>query len=133
MQNWTTYQEYALPLTNLPINKAFVRIKAIEGTQEALLDAKINSAIASINKFKYSAFNYYMRYPAFPSDGTKSTVIEGSSNAWTRTYGDGATLANIANTTFGDILISEGMLDRLMLPIGAVSYTHLTLPTKRIV
>ena len=28
LQTWTTYQAYALPLTNLPTNKAFVRIKA---------------------------------------------------------------------------------------------------------
>jgi len=26
LQTWTTYQAYALPLTNLPTNKAFVRI-----------------------------------------------------------------------------------------------------------
>jgi hypothetical protein len=29
--NWTPYQGFALPLTNLPTNKAFVRIKAIQG------------------------------------------------------------------------------------------------------
>jgi BspA type Leucine rich repeat region (6 copies) len=28
LQTWTTYQAYALPLTNLPTNKAFIRIKA---------------------------------------------------------------------------------------------------------
>ena len=28
LQTWTTYQAYSLPLTNLPTNKAFVRIKA---------------------------------------------------------------------------------------------------------
>ena len=28
LQTWTTYQGYALPLTNLPTDKAFVRIKA---------------------------------------------------------------------------------------------------------
>ena len=28
LQTWTTYQGYALPLTNLPTNKGFVRIKA---------------------------------------------------------------------------------------------------------
>jgi len=28
LANWTTYQGYSLPLTNLPTNKAFVRIKA---------------------------------------------------------------------------------------------------------
>jgi hypothetical protein len=29
LQNWTTYQAYTLPLTGLPIDKAFVRIKMI--------------------------------------------------------------------------------------------------------
>ena len=28
LQNWTPYQGFAMPLTNLPTNKAFVRIKA---------------------------------------------------------------------------------------------------------
>ena len=28
LQTWTTYQGYALPLTNLPTNKAFIRIQA---------------------------------------------------------------------------------------------------------
>jgi len=124
LQNWTTYQEYALPLTNLPINKAFVRIKAIEGTQEALLDAKINGTISYINWYKSAAVNYYRSYNSFSIDGVKYARISGTTNAWTRTYGDGATLANAANTTFGDILISEGMLDRLMLPIGEYGYSN---------
>lgn len=29
LQNWTTYQAYALPLTGLPTDKAFVRVKMI--------------------------------------------------------------------------------------------------------
>jgi len=124
LQNWTTYQEYALPLTNLPTNKAFVRIKAIEGTQEALLDAKINGTISYINRYMSAAVNYYRQYNSFSIDGAKYARISGTTNAWTRTYGDGATLANIANTTFGDILISEGMLDRLMLPIGEYGYSN---------
>jgi hypothetical protein len=124
LQNWTTYQEYALPLTNLPINKAFVRIKAIEGTQEALLDAKINGTISYINRYMSAAVNYYRSYNSFSIDGAKYARISGTTNAWTRTYGDGATLANAANTTFGDILISEGMLDRLMLPIGEYGYSN---------
>jgi hypothetical protein len=125
LQNWTTYQEYALPLTNLPTNKAFVRIKAIEGTQEALLDAKINSTIGVLYSCRSGATTYYGRYNHFPIDGTKGAIIAGTTNAWTRTYGDGATLANVANTTFGDILMSEGLLDgRLTLPIGEYGYSN---------
>ena len=124
LQNWTTYQEYALPLTNLPTNKAFVRIKALEGTQEALLEAKINSTISYINWYKSASITYYSRYNDFPADGLRRAIIAGTTNPWTRTYGDGATLANAANTTFGDILISEGLLDRLMLPIGEYGYSN---------
>ena len=124
LQNWTTYQEYALPLTNLPINKAFVRIKALEGTQEALLDAKINNTVSYLGWYKSASISYYGRYPDFPADGLRRAIIAGTTNPWTRTYGDGATLANAANTTFGDILISEGLLDRLMLPIGEYGYSN---------
>ena len=125
LQNWTTYQEYALPLTNLPTNKAFVRIKAIQGTQEALLDAKINNTGSYISSYKSASIYYYMRYNSFPADGLKLAIIAGTTNPWTRTYGDGATLANAANTTFGDILISEGLLNgRLSLPIGEYGYSN---------
>ena len=125
LQNWTTYQEYALPLTNLPTNKAFVRIKAIEGTQEALLDAKINGTISYINRYMSAAVNYYRQYNSFSIDGAKYARISGTTNAWTRTYGDGATLANAANTTFGDLLMSGGLLDgRLTLPIGEYGYSN---------
>ena len=125
LQNWTTYQEYALPLTNLPINKAFVRIKAIEGTQEALLDAKINSTLSVLYSCRSAVWTYYGRYNDFPIDGTTRAIIDGTTNAWTRTYGDGATLANAANTTFGDLLMSGGLLDgRLTLPIGEYGYSN---------
>jgi hypothetical protein len=32
LQNWTTYDAYTLPLTGLPIDKAFVRIKMINSS-----------------------------------------------------------------------------------------------------
>jgi len=119
LQNWTTYQEYALPLTNLPINKAFVRIKAIEGTQEALLDAKVSGALGAISSIRSASVDYCRKYRLLPQDGTRTPV-----QPYTRTYGDGATLVTAANTTFGDALISEGMLDRLMLPIGEYGYSN---------
>ena len=119
LQNWTTYQEYALPLTNLPINKAFVRIKAIQGTQEALLDAKVSAALGAVNSIKSACTDYARKYNIFLQDGIRIPV-----QPYTRTYGDGATLVTAANTTFGDVLISEGMLDRLMLSIGEYGYSN---------
>jgi len=119
LQNWTTYQEYALPLTNLPINKAFVRIKAIQGTQEALLDAKVSGALGAVSSIKSASTDYARRYNLIPQDGTRIPV-----QPYTRTYGDGATIVTAANTTFGDVLISEGMLDRLMLSIGEYGYSN---------
>jgi hypothetical protein len=119
LQNWTTYQEYALPLTNLPINKAFVRIKAIEGTQEALLDAKVSGALGALYSIRSASVDYYRKYNYFHQDGTRPPV-----QPYTRTYGDGATVVTAANTTFGDALISERMLDRLMLPIGEYGYSN---------
>ena len=92
---------------------------------DAIRDAKITGALAVLQTLKSSTTDHARKYNNIPLDGTKAPV-----NApFSRPYGDNATLASASNTTFGDILISEGMLDKLTIPIGpngtptAVGYT----------
>jgi prepilin-type N-terminal cleavage/methylation domain-containing protein len=92
---------------------------------DAIRDAKITGAVAVLQTLKSSTTDYARKYNNIPLDGTKAPV----NTPFTRPYGDAAALSAAANTTFGDILISEGMLDKLTIPIGpngtptAVGYT----------
>jgi prepilin-type N-terminal cleavage/methylation domain-containing protein len=91
---------------------------------DAIRDAKITGAVGIIQTIKSSCTDYARKYNNFPLDGNKAPV-----QPYTRPYGDGATLATGANSTLGDILIGEGMLEKLTIPIGpngtptAVAYT----------
>jgi|APGre2960657468_1045069.scaffolds.fasta_scaffold15589_2 prepilin-type N-terminal cleavage/methylation domain-containing protein len=91
---------------------------------DAIRDAKITGAVGIIQTIKSSCTDYARKYNNFPLDGNKTPV-----QPYSRPYGDGATLTTTANTTLGDILIGEGMLEKLTIPIGpngtptAVAYT----------
>lgn len=80
---------------------------------DAIRDAKITGAAAVNNAIKSAAVDYSRKYRILPLDGTRGPA----GGSYTRTYGDG-TNVTADNCTFGDILISEGMLDRLTIPIG---------------
>ena len=80
---------------------------------DAIRDAKITGAAAVNNAIKSAAVDYSRKYRTLPLDGGRAPA----GGTYTRTYGDGATVTQ-ANCTFGDVLISEGMLDRLTIPIG---------------
>ena len=80
---------------------------------DAIRDAKITGAAAVNNAIKSAAVDYSRKYRILPLDGTRGPA----GGTYTRTYGDGATVTS-NNCTFGDVLISEGMLDRLTIPIG---------------
>jgi prepilin-type N-terminal cleavage/methylation domain-containing protein len=92
---------------------------------DAIRDAKITGALAVLQTLKSSTTDHARKYNNIPLDGTKAPV----NTPFSRPYGDNATLASASNTTFGDILISEGMLDKLTMPIGpngtptAIGYT----------
>ena len=122
LQNWTTYQEYGLPLTNLPANKAFVRIKPKQVTDDVMVKEKILQVNAPLDYIRSAAAYYYSSYTMFPVDGARLAINPWGST-YTRTYGDGA-MVSIETTTFGDLLLSEGFLDRLRIPIGANGYSN---------
>jgi len=84
---------------------------------EAIRDAKVTGLIANLAAAKTAATTYYGRYNEFPMDGTKLALTPGTTNAWTRTYGSTVTL-DAATTSFGDILVSEGLLENIKSPVG---------------
>jgi prepilin-type N-terminal cleavage/methylation domain-containing protein len=84
---------------------------------EAIRDAKVTSTLANLSTIKSAALNYYARYSSFVPDGTKKAVNAGTSDGWTRTYGEAIQCTDL-NTTFGDILMSEGLLERVSSSLG---------------
>ena len=96
---------------------------------EAIRDAKVTGVIANLAAAKTAAATYYGRYNIYPEDGTKLAVVPGTTNAWTRTYG--SVVALTTNTTsFGDILVSEGLLENIKSPIGLAGTNTPALTTR---
>jgi hypothetical protein len=95
---------------------------------DAIRDAKITGAAAVNNAVKSATVDYARKYRILPIDGTR---LPAGTN-FTRTYGDGASVAAEANCTFGDVLISEGMLEKLTLPIGPSGSNSLTASTVQV-
>ncbi len=80
---------------------------------ESIRDAKVTSAIASVNSAKSAALNYYQRYDRFPEDGSLGQIID------YRTDPDGNTTINGADADFGDLLtLQEQLLETERTPIG---------------
>ena len=94
---------------------------------DAIRDAKITGAAAVNNAVKSATVDYARKYRILPIDGTRLPA----GTTFTRTYGDGASV-NAANCTFGDVLISEGMLEKLTLPIGPSGSNSLTATTVQV-
>jgi len=84
---------------------------------EAIRDAKVTSSLANLNTIKSAAINYYARYNAYVPDSTKLAVEPGSTTGWNRSYGATGTLT-ASKTTFGDILMSEGLLEKIASSLG---------------
>ena len=80
---------------------------------DAIRDGKITAAVSVLQTIKSSCTDYARKYNVFPTDGTKSPVT-----GYVRPYGPGGGELDKSVTNIGDILISEGMLERLSLPIG---------------
>jgi len=92
---------------------------------EAIRDAKITSALSTARTIQSAAVNYYARYNYYPVDGTKLAVSNGTTTGWFRNYGDQAQ-CTAAVTTFGDILLSEGLLDQMKFTVGVNSNNTLS-------
>ena len=76
---------------------------------ESIRDAKVTSAISSVNAAKTAVLNYYQRYDRIPLDGT----VTPSNNR------PGASSAPITTSTLGDILYyQELLIEELKTPIG---------------
>ena len=84
---------------------------------EALRDGRVSSALATVQAVKSSSDRYLDRYRAFPPDGSvQATTPEGQN--YTRTYGDKAAISQAAQSTFGDILLGQGYLEKMNFDIG---------------
>ena len=80
---------------------------------ESIRDAKVTSAIGSVNSAKSAALSYYQRYDRFPEDGTLTNIINYRENP------NGTVTADGANADFGDILVlQEQLLEAERTPIG---------------
>ena len=78
---------------------------------ESIRDAKVTSAISSVNAAKTAVLNYYQRYDRIPLDATTKTVANNRPGA-----NDGATALG---KTLGDILYyQELLIEELKTPIG---------------
>lgn len=88
---------------------------------DAIRDAKITGAIGVLQTIKSSCTDYARKYNLFPEDGTKGPITP-----YQRPYGDAATDPAAGVTNFGDLLISEGILEKLVLPIGPSGTTDYT-------
>jgi len=82
---------------------------------ESIRDAKVTSAIASVNSAKTAAINYYQRYDRFPTDESITSVTDyRSDSSGTVPYAEPAW-----GLDFGDILVrQELLLESERTPIG---------------
>jgi prepilin-type N-terminal cleavage/methylation domain-containing protein len=81
---------------------------------DAIRDAKITGAMAVLQTIKSACTDYARKYNLFPEDGTKPPPT-----SYDRTFGDGAAAPVAeASSMFADLLIGEGLLEKLVLPVG---------------
>jgi prepilin-type N-terminal cleavage/methylation domain-containing protein len=92
---------------------------------EAIRDAKVTSSLANLNTIKSAAINYYARYNSYVPDSTKLAVEPGSTppTGWNRSYGKTGVLT-APLTNFGDILMSEGLLEKIASSLGTSGTTQ---------
>jgi prepilin-type N-terminal cleavage/methylation domain-containing protein len=95
---------------------------------DAIRDAKITAAAAVNNAVKSATVDFSRKYRILPTDGSRGPA----GTNYSRTYGDGASV-NAANCTFGDILVSEGLLEKISVPIGPAGSNNLTTNSVQVV
>ena len=109
------------------IGFAIARALALQGASVVLNDIDIDLAITAANIIKAEGG----LCEAFGGDISEMENIEGIVKFTVDTFGKlDILLANAGITTYGDFLEYQPASMQRLLP---VSYTHLTLPTKRIV
>lgn len=88
---------------------------------DAIRDAKITAAASVNNAVKSATVDFSRKYRILPLDGSRGPA----GTDYSRTYGDGLTVTT-NNCTFGDILVSEGLLEKISVPIGPAGSKTLT-------
>lgn len=84
---------------------------------ESIRDAKVTSAIGSVNSAKTAAISYYQRYDNFPTDTQTQTtgVLDYKSNPTTPQ----AYQPDVGDLHFGDILVYQSqLLEQEKTPVG---------------
>lgn len=83
---------------------------------EALRDGRVSSALATAQAVKSASDRYLDSFRVFPPDTTVAALTP-EGQPYVRSYGDKASL--VANTTtFGDILLGQGKLEKMNIDIG---------------
>lgn len=90
---------------------------------EALRDGRISSALATAQAVKSASDRYLDSARVFPTD-TSVAALTPEGIPYVRSYGDKASLT-AATTTFGDILLGQGKLEKMNIDIGTRSTTTL--------
>ena len=90
---------------------------------EALRDGRISSALATAQAVKSASDRYLDSFRVFPVD-TSVAALTPEGTPYVRSYGDKASLT-AETTTFGDILLGQGKLEKMNIDIG--NRTTLTL------
>ena len=89
---------------------------------ESIRDAKVTSAVASVNSAKAASLNYYQRYDKFPTD--IEVAAEGVLNYKANPTTPANYTPDIGNLDFGDILVYQSqLLDQEETPIGRATET----------
>lgn len=91
-------------LSSIVASKVFDEIRA----------AKVAAAMTVYDAARAAAVNYIKLTKTFPVDGT---LAAGSD--YVRAYGDRAAGLSATQTTIGDLFIEQGLLEKLVLPVGA--------------
>lgn len=90
---------------------------------EALRDGRISSALATAQAVKSASDRYLDSFRVFPTD-TSVAALTPEGTPYVRSYGDKASLT-AETTTFGDILLGQGKLEKMNIDIGTRSTTTL--------
>jgi prepilin-type N-terminal cleavage/methylation domain-containing protein len=89
---------------------------------EAIRDAKVTSAVASVSAAKTAAIGYYQRYDNFPLD--TETAITGVLDYKSDPEDPQAYTAVVGNLDFGDVLVRQAqLLEQEKAPIGRPTTT----------
>ena len=84
---------------------------------ESIRDAKVTSAIASVNSAKTAAINYYQRYDNFPTDA--ETDIAGVLDYKADPTNPQEYTPTVGKLSFGDILVYQAqLLEQEKTPVG---------------